>query len=163
MTTDPEDPTADLAEVLLDVLLRLHRRLRADVPLVPEGAGLAPERQSLAELRGASGQVALMGVLVRQGRATMQDLATQMAVTPATVTMMVKRLLAQGYVEREHDAGDWRLVWISPTERGRQAIRFYNLERQASFTRRLARLDRQERACLQAALPALRHLIEVAP
>ena len=45
----------------------------------------------------------------------MQDLASQMAVTPATVTMMVKRLLAQGYVERERDEGDWRLVWVRPT------------------------------------------------
>jgi DNA-binding MarR family transcriptional regulator len=93
----------------------------------------------------------------------MQDLATQMAVTPATVTMMVKRLLAQGYVERGRDESDWRLVWVSPTERGREAIDFYNLERQASLRRRLARLDDEECARLQAALPALRRLVEVEP
>jgi MarR family transcriptional regulator, organic hydroperoxide resistance regulator len=151
----------DVAAGLLDVLPRLLRRLRADVPLVPEGAEADPQWQGLAELRGANGQVALMSILEAQGRATMQDLASQLGVTPATVTMMVKRLLAQGYVERGRDENDWRLVWVSPTERGRQAICFYNQERQASLRRRLARLDERECAALEAALPALRHLVEV--
>jgi DNA-binding MarR family transcriptional regulator len=157
----------DIATGLIDVLPRLLRRLRADVWSIsieaptsieaPEGAAW----QSLAELRGSNGQVALMSILVTQGRATMQDLAGQMAVTPATVTMMVKRLLAQGYVERKHDADDWRLVWVSPTQRGRQVIEFYNHERRASLQRRLAQLSQDECAALRAALPALRHLIEV--
>lgn len=151
----------DIASGLVDVLPRLLRRLRADVPLIPEGAHDEPEWQSLNELRGASGQVALMSILVTQQRATMQDLAEQMSVTPATVTMMVKRLLAQGYVERSRDEGDWRLVWVSPTERGRQVINFYNQERQASLRRRLAQLDQEECAHLWAALPALVHLVEI--
>ncbi len=150
-----------LAGGLLEVLPRLLRRLRADVPLAPPEAAGDPAWQSLAELRGATGQVSLLTILVTQGRATMQDLASQMAVTPATVTMIVKRLLAQGYVARDRDESDWRLVWVSPTERGREVIRFYNQERQAFLGRRLARLNEEERACLQAALPALRHLGEV--
>jgi len=150
-----------VAAGLLEVLPRLLRRLRADVPLAPEGPQDAAEWHSLNELRGATGQVALMSILVTQGRATMQELASQMAVTPATVTMMVKRLLAQGYVERERDERDWRLVWISPTERGRQAIGVYNRARQASLLLRLAHLDADECARLEAALPVLRRLAEI--
>ncbi len=161
MTQYPELSTADVASGLLDVLPRLLRRLRADLSFVPETPCDDTEWQSLAELRSASGQVALMSILVNQGRANMQDLATQLAVKPGTVTMMVKRLLAQGYVERTRDEGDWRLVWVSPTERGRQVIHLYNQERQASLGRKLAQLDREECACMEAALPALSRLMEV--
>lgn len=162
VTNRPEDRTAELAAGLVDVLPRLLRRLRGDVPLAPPegGSPAGPEWQSLTELRGASGQVALMSLLVEQQRATMQYLAGRLAVTPATVTMMVKRLLAQGYVARERDTEDWRLVWISPTERGREAIAFYNHERRASLARRLSLLGEEDRAALAAALPALRRLVE---
>jgi MarR family transcriptional regulator, organic hydroperoxide resistance regulator len=161
VTRDLEDTTVDLAAGLLEVLPRLLRRLRAAVPLIPPETADNPEWQRLAELRGASGQVALMSVLVNQQRATMQDLATQMAVTPATVTMMVKRLLLQGYVERKRDESDWRLVWINPTDLGRHVLHFYNLERRAALQRRLAQLSHEETECLRAALPALSRLVEV--
>ena len=88
----------------------------------------------------------------------MQDLAVQMAVTPSTVTAMVKRLLSQGYVTRQNDESDWRLVWVHPTEAGRQIMRFYNQRRRESLQRRLDGLSRLERQHLWAALPALRHL-----
>ncbi len=156
-----EDSSADLAAGLLDILPRLLRRLRADLPQGPEGSDEEAVWQNLAELRAASGQVALLNILARQGRATMQDIATQLSVTPATVTMMVKRMLAQGYVERLRDESDWRLVWVHPTERGQRVIEYYQQERRASLQRRLTQLSIEEREQLQAALPALRRLIEV--
>lgn len=161
MKSFAESEIEDVAAALVDLLPRLLRRLRADVPVMPEGSYDQPEWQSLAELRSATGQVALLSILVTQGRATMQDLATQMSVTPATVTMMVKRLLVQGYVERGRDENDWRLVWVTPTDRGRRAIGLYNTERRHSLGRRLEQLDEGECARLQAALPALRRLIEI--
>lgn len=156
-----EGSSAGLAAGLLEVLPRLLRRLRADLPQGPEGSDEEAVWQNLAELRAASGQVALLNILYRQGRATMQDIATQLTVTPATVTMMVKRMLAQGYVERRRDESDWRLVWVHLTEQGRRVTEYYQRERQASLQRRLAQLSDEERDQLQSALPALRRLIEV--
>jgi DNA-binding MarR family transcriptional regulator len=156
-----DDSSADLAAGLLNVLPRLHRRLRADLPQAPRGADEAADWQKLMELRGASGQVALMGLLVKRERATMQDIATYLAVTPATVTMMVKRLLAQGYVERLRVESDWRVVWVHPTELGRRVMGYYAQEREASLLRRLAHLNDEEQEQIRAALPALHHLIEV--
>jgi MarR family transcriptional regulator, organic hydroperoxide resistance regulator len=155
--TDEQD---DLAENLLDVLPRLLKRLKAELPAAAENPAEDTQWNRLAELRGTTGQVALLGILARQDRATMQDLAAQMAVTPATVTAMVKRLLIQGYVTRQSDESDWRVVWVQSTEAGRQVINYYNHRRRETLQRRLDRLSSTERQHLQAALPALRQLGE---
>jgi MarR family transcriptional regulator, organic hydroperoxide resistance regulator len=82
-------------------------------------------------------------------------------VAPSTVTAMVKRLLAQGYIERSRDDTDWRTVWVSATEAGRLAVSVYQQARLATLRRRMEQLSDDERACILAVLPALHHLIEV--
>ena len=79
------------------------------------------------------------------------------------LTAMVKRLLTQGFVERVRDEQDWRVVWVSPTERGQRAVALYDRFRRANLQRRLAYLNQEELAHLYAALPILRHIIEVEP
>ena len=150
----------DLAEGLLDVLPRLLRRLRADLPAFSENSTSDPLWKQLAELHGTSGQVTLLRILSKQGRATMQDLAVKMDVTPATVTAMVKRLMSQDYVTRQNDESDWRQVWVYPTEAGRRVIMFYHQMRCESLHQRLAQLSDIDRHKLEDALPALRHLVE---
>ena len=93
----------------------------------------------------------------------MQELADQLDVAPPTVTAMIKRLLTQEFVERLRDEQDWRVVWVLPTERGQRAVALYDQFRHASLQRRLAHLNQEELARLHAALPVLRHIIEVEP
>ena len=76
-------------------------------------------------------------------------------------TAMVKRLLAQGYVERSRDDVDWRTVWVRPTEAARQAVHVFHQARLASLKFRLKQLSHEEQASIIAALPALHHLLEV--
>lgn len=52
----------------------------------------------------------------------MSQLAQSLAVQPPTVTKMVSRLAAQGYVERRASAGDGRQAHVYLTEQGRDAI-----------------------------------------
>jgi len=151
----------ELATALLDITPKLLRRLRADVPLDNETSGENTSLQEVSELRATPGQLSLLQILVEQERCIMQELAERLAVTPSTVTAMVKRLLASGYVERSHDNVDWRTVWVSPTERGRQAVATYNAVRLASLHYRLEQLSESERISILKALPALRHLLEV--
>ena len=93
----------------------------------------------------------------------MQELADQLDVAPPTVTAMIKRLLTQGFVERLRDEQDWRVVRVLPTERGQRAVSLYDEYRRANLQRRLAHLNQEELAHLRAALPILRHIIEVEP
>src|SRR5438105_13160556 len=145
------DPDVSIA--LLDIVPKLLRRIRADLPLETDSPGW----QDVSELRATPGQITLLGVLIEHERCAMQELAEHLAVTPSTVTAMVKRLLAQGYVERIRDEADWRTVWVVPTERGRRAVETYNRARLFFLQRRLAQLSSSERQKLVEALPALHH------
>jgi MarR family transcriptional regulator, organic hydroperoxide resistance regulator len=155
-------PDPDISDDLLDLIYNLLHKLRADIPREANLEQTSQEWQDIAELRGTTGrQVRLLRTLVEHQRCTMQELADLLDVTQPSVTAMIKRLLAQGFVERSHDEQDWRLVRIAPTERGQRAVTLYLQVRRANLQRRLAHLSSEELAALSAVLPVLHHLIEV--
>ncbi len=158
MLQNPVDKQLDLAEALLDLVPKLLRRLRADIPLEDESQEY-PQWRDVAKLRATPGQLTLLSILVEHERCTMQELAEHLAVTPSTTTAMVKRLLTQGYVERGHDEVNWRTVWVKPTDSGRQAVIVFHQARLRSLQHRLERLNKAERASIIAALPALERLV----
>jgi len=148
----------DLAEALLDIAPKLLRRLRADIPL-DETSEVDPEWRHVVELRATPGQLSLLQVLVEHKRCTMLEIAEYLAVAPSTATAMVKRLLAQGYIDRSHDNVNWRTVWVTPTELGRQAVAVFQQARLISLKSRLERLSEADRLSILAALPALQLLV----
>lgn len=157
-----EQRVAELSAALIDIVPKVFRRLRADVPLLhSDMLHNDPELQEVADLRATTDQLNLLRTLVEHERCMMQELAERLAVAPSTVTAMIKRLLAQGYVERGHDDVDWRTVWIKLTPLGHRVVTAYDHARCASLQQRLTRLSAEEQAQLQNALPALRRLIEM--
>lgn len=157
MVKEPARQDSDVSIALLNIVPKLLRCIRADLPQEADPAVW----QDVSELRATPGQLSLLGVLVEHERCMMQELAEHLSVTPSTATAMVKRLLAQGYVERNRDDADWRTVWVKPTEKGRAAFAVFDCARLASLQERMARLSLEEQCALRAALPALRHLIEI--
>ena len=153
----------EIADELLDLLPSLLRQIRADMPREAGFGQDTPEWRDISELRATTGQIRLLRILITQQHCTMQELADQLDVAAPTVTAMVKRLLTQGFVERVRDEQDWRVVWVSPTERGQRAVALYDQFRRANLQRRLAQLDSAELAHLRIALAVLRHIIEVEP
>src|SRR6266567_2093852 len=149
----------EIANELLDLIPRLLGRIRADIPRDTDD--LAPEWRDILELRATKGQLKLLRVLMTYQRCTMQELAEQLDVASPTVTGMVKRLLAQGFVERVRDEQDWRVVQVLPTERGQRAVTLYEEFWRANLQRLLVQLSQEELAQLRVALPILRHLSEV--
>lgn len=157
MTENTSPDELDIADDLLDIIPILLRRIRAGIPGDAERA----EWRDISELRATSGQIRLLRILIRRQRCTMQELAEELEVAPPTVTAMIKRMLAQDVVERIRGAEDWRVVWISATERGRRAVTLYDQFRRANLQHRLAHLSQEELTHLRAALPVLRHIVEV--
>jgi DNA-binding MarR family transcriptional regulator len=153
--------TAALARALLDVMPVVLRRIHGDVPLECGPVETTPGLREVSELRATPGQLTLLRVLITHECCTMQELAEHLAVAPSTVTAMVKRLLVQGYVERNRDESDWRTVWVKPTERGCQVFAVFDQARLISLCSRLEHLSKEEQATLIAAIPALRHLIDM--
>jgi DNA-binding MarR family transcriptional regulator len=163
MGEDPSFHTLDIVDELLDVIPSLLQRLRADIPRELDTEQEIPEWRDISELRATTGQIRLLRILITRQRCAMQELADHMDVAAPTVTAMIKRLLTQGFVERVHDEKDWRVVWVSPTERGQRAVALYDQFRRANLQRRLAHLSEEELTHVRAALPVLRHIIEVEP
>jgi MarR family transcriptional regulator, organic hydroperoxide resistance regulator len=151
----------EIADELFDLIPRLLRRIRADIPR--DTGDLAPEWRDVLELRATQGQIKLLRVLMTRQRCTMQELADQLDVAPPTVTAMVKRLLTQGFVERVRDEQDWRVVRVLLTERGQRAVSLYEEFYRASLQRLLVHLSREELTQLRVALPILRHMSELDP
>jgi len=158
MAEDAAQPELDIADNLLDLIPRLLQQIRADIS---GSAHLLPEWRDIAELRATSGQIRLLRILNAQQSCTMQELADLLDVAPPTATVMVKRLLTQGFVERIRDEQDWRVVRVVPTERGQRSVTLYDQFRRANLQRRLAHLSQEELAQLRAALAVLRHILEV--
>jgi DNA-binding MarR family transcriptional regulator len=156
MTELSSHGTLDIANELFDLIPRLLGRIRAGLPRDTDD--LAPEWRDILELRATKGQLKLLRVLMTHQHCTMQELADQLDVAPPTVTAMVKRLLTQGFVERVRDEQDWRVVRVSPTERGQRAVALYEECYRANIQRLLTHLSGEELTQLRAALPVLRHL-----
>jgi DNA-binding MarR family transcriptional regulator len=152
------DTGTDLASALLDVTPRLLRHLGAELPQEDDALN-DPGWREVVELRATPGQLTLLSVLVEHERCTMQELAEHMVVAPSTATAMVKRLVAQGFIERSRDEADWRAVWVRPTQAGQRAVQVFQAARLLKLQRHLSCLSEHEREALQAALPALYHLI----
>lgn len=62
----------------------------------------------------------LLGALARSGELSAGQLATEAALTPATVTQMIDTLSAAGLVERSRSERDRRVVTIRLTDEGRR-------------------------------------------
>lgn len=76
----------------------------------------------LARIDLHSGQESLLKALDENDGQSMSDLAAALGVQPPTVTKMISRLSAQGYVERRASKGDGRQAMVFLTERGRRTI-----------------------------------------
>ncbi|GCF11493.1 MarR family transcriptional regulator [Dictyobacter arantiisoli] len=147
-----------LASSILNIVPSILRDLYTDV-LNTTASMDSPESHDLSEFRVTTNQLAFLRVLVEHERCTMQELAEYLRVTAPTMTAMVKRLLALGYVTRDHDTADWRMVWITPTEHGRQLVHLYDRARLHSLQTRLTQLTSEDRECITAALPVLQRLL----
>jgi DNA-binding MarR family transcriptional regulator len=99
-----------------------------------------------------AGQDAVLKALAETDGLTMSELATALSVQPPTVTKMVSRLAAQGYIERKASAGDGRQAQVFLTDQGKETVSeldkiLRRVERQA-----LAGIEEKERKRLRKLL-----------
>lgn len=136
--TNARKPDA-LAERLHSVAIHLLRRVRRDDPLM----GLTPSRASA------------LSVLVFGGARTIGELAKAEQVKAPTMTRLVQALEAEGYVARQADAGDGRVVRVAATTRGRLALEEGRRRRVEHTLELLGRLKAEHIPAVEAAVAAL--------
>ncbi|GLY66817.1 MarR family transcriptional regulator [Amycolatopsis taiwanensis] len=107
-------------------------------------------------------QGSVLSELVFSGPRRMSTLAEFEGVRQSSMTALVDRLERLGLVTRARDPEDRRAVLITATDTGRQYVNELVLTREEFLRERLIALEPAERAAIQAALPALRKLIDPA-
>ncbi len=114
---------------------RLTRRLRAE-----------KTDEALSD-----GQVAVLGVLFRQGAQTLTQLAERERVSAPSMNRTVNCLEETGYLQRVADDIDRRKANISLTDAGRELVKATTSKRDAWLTMRLRELSKEDRAVLARA------------
>ena len=132
-----------LASALRLSIFRLVRRLRA-------------ERDPDNEL--SIGQLAVLGDLLREGEASVGELARIQRVQPPTMTRAVNFLEAEGYVTRRACEDDGRRALISISDKGAAMLAADRKRRDAWLARELRNLTPAERDALRTAAPILERL-----
>lgn len=138
MTTSPVSPdTTALAE-------------RLEAALVVLWADLLAHTDGDLSRTGAS----VLNTLC-DGPRRITELAAAQNVAQPTMTVAVQRLEARGLVTRERADDDRRATNVVITDDGRAKLAGRHAARAAALQARLAALGDEERAALEAALPAL--------
>ena len=136
--TDP----VEVANGLRPALLHLSRRLRKE----------------LAPLGITGGQASLLWAIKMKPGIGVRELAAAEGVSPPAMTAYVDRLESAGLVSRRRSDRDRRRVELALTDEG--VLRSARSRRTAWLAARLQRLEPEELGAVEAALPALRKLIE---
>jgi DNA-binding MarR family transcriptional regulator len=103
-----------------------------------------------------------IATLERTGPQRLTDLAAAEGVTQPSMTAVVSQLERLGLAERQRDHPDGRVVLVAITEGGRRYLRGLRHSGGSAFGVLIDRLPEPEATQLAAALPALRHLLELA-
>ena len=117
-------------------------------------------RQEGAQEDATPSQLAALATLYHRSPITLGELATIERVKPPTLTRVVAALEEKGFVRREHNASDGRLVHVTITDAGKKAHEDYQQRRDAWMARKLADLTKEERDVLAKAAPILERIVE---
>lgn len=140
----PAPPLPDVASRLRMAVMRLARRLRL------EGLGE----------QASPPMVSALATVDRFGPLTLGDLAAAEHVQPPSMTKIVARLEASGFVVREVDADDRRVARVRVTPAGHRYVERARSRGSAYIASRLRGFSPEERERIEAALPLLERLLE---
>jgi DNA-binding MarR family transcriptional regulator len=105
--------------------------------------------------------LSVLHTLATTGPRRLTELTASEQVTQPAITQIVTKLERDGLVERRPDPSDGRAVLVHITEQGAAVVEGRRAERIARLTELSDRLTPAERAAIQAALPALKRLVEL--
>jgi DNA-binding MarR family transcriptional regulator len=136
----PEVVAADLRPIVL----RLARGLRKET----EQVGITAR------------QATFLWLIKRRPGLSLAELAAEEDISPPALSGHVDRLQAVGLVERTRSERDRRRVGLRLTDEGEQLLRRIRARRTTWLAARTRSLEPEELEAIEAALPALRRLIE---
>ncbi len=121
---------------LEDIILGFHRKLIEELQKEAERLHITPS------------QLQVLQCISEREHPTMKDIANELRITPPSVTTIVESLHDQGFVRREEDQNDRRVVRISITPK---TYKMYSSLKDAKFIvlkNLFAKLSEEDRSAL---------------
>lgn len=147
---DPDQQAAALAEDVMEHVRALRKLLL--------GGGPEPSDRHGSGLTGP--QVAALTALVRQGPATLTELAERLHLSHSTTSGIVDRLQARGLVARSRDERDGRVSRVAVTAPVEAYVRKLRSSPYGGLVTALERATPAQRAAVVEGLSTLRELLE---
>ncbi|WP_083485097.1 MarR family winged helix-turn-helix transcriptional regulator [Paenibacillus ihumii] len=94
-------------------------------------------------------QFHMLSLIAREQSCNVSYLAEALVVKPSAITVMLDRLVQNGYVERKHDDQDRRAVLVSITSQGKEVYEKARQKSREVLEYYFARLDENEREVLE--------------
>jgi len=116
--------------------------------------------RDLLPLRLTMPQVKVLHVLSRCGKVSAGELADILGVSAPTVSDLVERMASMGLVQRERSRADRRVVHLSVTVAGEEALQQVRQERWSLLRELLEDMSPPDRDALGRGLRALREAAE---
>ena len=132
-----------VAADLRPVLLRLARELRKETE----------------QLGVTARQATLLWVVKRSPGLSLADLAAEEGISPPALSGHVDRLERAGLIVRVRSTEDRRRVGLRLTDEGARLLKRVRARRTTWLTGRLGRLEPNELAAIERAIPALERLL----
>ena len=143
MATGVDTETAQRLRMVFGHLSRVLRPTEASL-----AANLTPTR------------VAVLLNTVRNGPIRLSEVAEQEGLNPTLLSRTVAHLAQDGLVARTADEADRRAAWLDATPAGRELAARIRAQRTHALQAALAELSPEDRALVEAALPALEQLAQ---
>lgn len=105
-------------------------------------------------------QAAVLATIDRRGPLTLGELAEAERVQPPTITAAVDRLERQGFVRRQRDGRDRRVVGVQVTPAGEELLDEARSRKSAYLEQRLGSLSARDRTTLERAASILERVLE---
>jgi len=115
-------------------------------------------RQERDDVGLSATHLAALATLERHGPLPLGELAALEKVAPPSMTRVVTRLSAAGFVDRQTRPGDRRQVLVTITDPGRALLAADRRRRDEWLSARLRELSDAELAALDAVIPVLDRL-----
>ncbi len=135
------------ARLLLDTLPNLRRGF----------SGFMREHTSATHEPLTVDQIRLLRILSHEPR-TLSELAARHGVAPSTMSRSIEVLVRRGWVGRDSDPGDRRLVIVQLTDAGQAAHHALDRQIEDSLVQRIEELGAAEREQLFAGMQVLHRL-----
>jgi len=99
---------------VIDEIIELQRRMSQVI--IPYAI------DSWRELDVPLAQLKSLLIITCKGETNFSTLAQDLGVTPGDVTGIIERLVMQGLVSRKPSPDDRRIIWLQPTDKGRDLL-----------------------------------------